>query len=105
MDITSGEMIIRLSHAEIDFDPCPAEHARMEMRAARGLVTCPMADSSRGTPRYADTAHGYTARRRLKHRRCFGFLLSGHRVSAWISARDHLNRSRGIDVNRGIDYQ
>ena len=31
-DVTAGEMIIRLSHAEIDFDGCAADHARLQMR-------------------------------------------------------------------------
>lgn len=54
VDITSGEMIIRLSHAEIDFDPCPAEHARMEMRffmdseVTNGLFHIPLTESIEG---------------------------------------------------------
>lgn len=31
-DITAGEMIIRLSHAELDFDGCPANHTRLQLR-------------------------------------------------------------------------
>lgn len=31
-DISAGEMIIRLSHAEIDFDGCPTDHARLQLR-------------------------------------------------------------------------
>ena len=31
-DITAGEMIIRVSHAEIDFDGCPNNHARLQIR-------------------------------------------------------------------------
>ena len=31
-DITAGDMIIRLSHAEVDFDGCPANHSRLQMR-------------------------------------------------------------------------
>lgn len=31
-DITAGEMIIRLSHAEIDFDGCADDHARLQLR-------------------------------------------------------------------------
>ena len=31
-DVTAGEMLIRLTHAELDFDGCPTNHTRLQMR-------------------------------------------------------------------------
>ena len=53
-DITAGEMIIRTSHAEIDFDGCPADHARLQLRffmdseVQNNLFHIPLTESVQG---------------------------------------------------------
>tara|TARA_B100001250_G_scaffold414387_1_gene452442 strand:- start:4706 stop:5824 length:1119 start_codon:yes stop_codon:yes gene_type:complete len=53
-DISAGEMIIRLSHADIDFDGCAADHARLQMRffmdsdRVNNLFHIPLTESIQG---------------------------------------------------------